>query len=37
MSAVANLSKPKQLAMPPTQFDHKAAASEKTEHRSAVA
>jgi CHAD domain-containing protein len=37
MSAVANLSKPKQLATPPAQFDHKAAASEKIEHRSAVA
>jgi len=37
MSAVANLSKPKQSATPPAQFDHKAAASEKMEHRSAVA
>jgi CHAD domain-containing protein len=37
MSAVANLSKPKQLAMTPVQFNHKAVASEKTEDRSAVA
>jgi CHAD domain-containing protein len=37
MSAVANLSKPNQLATPPAQFDHKAAASEKVEHRRAVA
>jgi CHAD domain-containing protein len=37
MLAVANLSKPNQLATPPAQFDHKAAASEKVEHRRAVA
>jgi CHAD domain-containing protein len=37
MSAVASLSKPEQLAKPPAQFQHKAAASEKMEQRSAVA
>ena len=36
-SAVANLSKPGQLAKPPAQFQHKAGFSEKTEQRSAVA
>ena len=37
MSAVANLSKPEQLAGPPAQIQHKAAASEKAEQSSAVA
>jgi len=37
MSAVASLSKPEPLAKPPAQFQHKAAASEKIEQRSAVA
>jgi CHAD domain-containing protein len=37
LSVVAKLSKPEQLAKPPAQFQHKAAASEKVEQRSAVA
>ena len=37
MSAVANLSKQKQLARPEPQIQHKAAASEKMQQRSAVA